>query len=116
SLTAPTRVVLPTPKPPATRIFSATRVMSGSWRTGSSERAKTIDHLTEDSLIRQLRRRNGSADAHQLRIHEVADQDPDYADGQVGLNGELRNGQRLILAQLDNVLVFQGQWTVGVVE
>ena len=49
SLTAPTSVVLPTPKPPAIRILRAT----GTRRPGRSEGAESIEHRLEDVLVGQ---------------------------------------------------------------
>src|SRR2546422_8779924 len=66
SLTAPTSVVLPTPKPPATRILSVTGSAAGWWRR--SERPKTIDHLAQNALVRQLCRRDGPGDADEFRV------------------------------------------------
>ena len=49
SLTAPTRVVLPTPNPPATSIFSARAVDSPPW---ASEFSETIDHFSREGRQR----------------------------------------------------------------
>src|SRR3954449_13306981 len=58
SLTAPTRVVLPTPKPPATRILSVTGSTGGLPR---SERPKIIDLFS--CLMGVGRRRAGASTA-----------------------------------------------------
>ncbi|SCG08493.1 hypothetical protein GA0115255_124083, partial [Streptomyces sp. Ncost-T6T-2b] len=74
SLTAPTAVVLPTPNPPATRIF---RVTGSTGRCSARlERPKAIDYLAENVHVRQLGRRNGTGDVHQLVLDEIADQNP----------------------------------------
>src|SRR3954447_16783092 len=70
SLTAPTRVVLPTPKPPATSILSATGARPEPGFP-CSERSKAIDHLAQYPLVRQLRRWYGAADEDELRLHQV---------------------------------------------
>src|SRR5689334_12311448 len=60
SVTAPTAVVLPAPKPPATRILMATGTsVAGGGPTGASEAAQAIDNLLQDARIRQPGRRYG---------------------------------------------------------
>src|SRR5436309_1037024 len=92
SLTAPTRVVLPTPNPPATRIFSA--------RAGvGSEGSEAIDHFSQDDLVGQLRGRYGPADDHVAGFEQVPDEDAYDADGQVRVGGEFGDGLGLRAAQ-----------------
>src|SRR5215468_2528836 len=53
SVTAPTKVVLPAPRPPATRILMATGASPGP-RPYASEPPKAIGHLSQDSRVGQL--------------------------------------------------------------
>src|SRR5690349_18854356 len=85
SLTAPTSVVFPTPNPPATRIFSATRGPSSRSSAGSaaagggeSECTEFIEHHPEQVLVgvrgdrRRLPGRRGRRgpplDVHEARV------------------------------------------------
>src|ERR1043165_5605112 len=115
SLTAPTRVVLPTPNPPATRILSVTGSTGGLPRSerpkiiglfscclfGSvggrpwppppevcSERPEAVDHVAQNVLVHQLGRRYGTRHMDQFLIHEVPDEDPHHADGEIEFGGE----------------------------
>src|SRR6478609_8749715 len=94
SLTAPTRVVLPTPKPPATRIFRARSVLS--------EGAKPMDDLLEDVFVREEGGRDGSADPDVLGVQQVTEQHPDHAERQVEVGGDLGDGQCVAPADLQD--------------
>src|SRR5262245_26021636 len=110
SLTAPTRVVLPTPKPPAIRIFRATGSASAS--TPVSEGPKAIEDRLEYALVRDLRRRHGGACPDVAPVEQVAQQDPDGARGQVQDCGDLRNRDG-VLAESDDPSVLGLQSGVG---
>src|SRR5512139_2911060 len=72
SLTEPTSVVLPTPKPPATRILTAS---AGSCRSArGSERMESIDHILEYALVGELGHRRGPAYENQLVLEQVTEQ------------------------------------------
>src|SRR5689334_1190788 len=80
SLTAPTIVVLPTPKPPAIRILMV---------AGMSERLESIDHRLEEVVGRF-----GVVRVHQRALEQVAQEDPDGAQRQVQRGGQLRHRDR----------------------
>src|SRR5689334_11315161 len=75
SLTAPTSVVLPTPKPPATRILTAVgHASSGVSLTARSEGAKSIDHRLQYPLAVRLRHRVRPARQDQPLVQQVTEQ------------------------------------------
>src|SRR5690606_17635791 len=103
SLTAPTRVVLPTPKPPATRIFSVCRGMSSSGARraaeppagGRSEAAEFIEHSHQDAGIGTVGLLVGVGLRHHLDqpvLVQVLQQDLHDPERQVGLRGEVGGG------------------------
>src|SRR5262245_40609097 len=108
SLTAPTRVVLPTPKPPAMRIFSAT----GRTAPSGSEGSKTIKNRLEYALVGNLCGRHRGARADEPTVEQVAEQDPDGADREVEFRGDLRDRHRA-LAEPDDRGVLGQQPGVG---
>src|SRR4051794_35159045 len=77
SLQAATSVVLPTPKPPAIRILSA----SGGLRC--SEGAESIDHRLQDVLVGRVQRGVGVEGGHQACLQQITDQYPHHPDRQV---------------------------------
>src|SRR6185369_3102544 len=87
SLHEPTSVVLPTPNPPATRILRA--------RGGRlcSEGAKTIDHRLKGVLVGRVERVVRVEGGDEVRLQQIADEDPYHPDRQVELAGDL--GDRL---------------------
>src|SRR5215471_15854423 len=76
SLHEPTSVVLPAPKPPATRIFSACG-------RRPSECPESIDHRLQDALVGWVHRGVGLEGGDEARLQQVADEHPDHADRQV---------------------------------
>src|SRR3954465_10127239 len=69
--TAPTKVVLPTPNPPATTIFVEVSPL---------EPAKSTEHPFEQALVRDARLELRLVDAHQpFRLH-VGDQHPRHPE------------------------------------
>src|SRR5690606_38016260 len=83
SLIEPTRVVLPTPKPPATRILRA---------TGSSEGAKAIDHFLQQAGAWQRRHVRRGPYPDQAQVPEVSEQDADHAHGQIHVRRDVGHG------------------------
>src|SRR4051812_13267467 len=110
SLTEPTMVVLPTPKPPATRIFSAIGRASSSTRV--SEGAKAIENRLEYTHIGNLRCRHGGACPDEAPVEEVAQQDPHGPDRKVENGGEFGDGDR-VLAELNDHSVLRLQPRIG---
>jgi hypothetical protein len=95
SLTAPTRVVLPTPKPPAIRILRATGSASSSTAesdvdaTPCSEGPKAIEYRLEYAFGRKLCRRYGGARANVTTIEQVAEEYPDRTGWEIEVGGQL---------------------------
>src|SRR5262245_24302954 len=92
SLTAPTSVVLPTPKPPATRTFNAygttrARVVPTAAPPAVcarlSERPESIDHRQEDAFIRWATHSLRVEGRHEASLQQVADQYADHAEWKV---------------------------------
>ena len=85
SLTAPTSVVLPTPKPPAIRILAA----AGRFRRAVSECLESIEHLPQQSLDRLPAASAWSRDPDQSLADEVAEQDADHPEREVDFGGQV---------------------------
>src|SRR5512145_2015320 len=96
SETEPTRVVLPTPKPPAMTIF-VDAALRGAL-VGAKSTEGPFDEL--DPLV--LRRTLGDGGLHpdEALLHEVAEQDPDDPDRHGRQRGDL--GDRALVAQVEN--------------
>src|SRR4051812_12527075 len=93
SLTAPTRVVLPTPNPPATRIFTASG-MAAAPREGS-ERLESIEHFLQNPFVgKTVLCCFRTAYDDQPEVQQVAQQDPDDAQGELELRRDLRHRER----------------------
>src|SRR5262245_57505082 len=90
SLTAPTRVVLPAPKPPATRIFRA-RGTAPAW----SEPAEPIDHRLQGRVVGRLVLVSRLVHRDEPVGEQVADHHANHTERQVELRGELRDRDRL---------------------
>src|SRR5690242_3423598 len=88
SVTAPTRVVLPTPKPPAMRILIATGASPGP-RPSASEPPKAIGHLSQDLRVGQPGRHGRMVHVDQRPDTKVSQQDLDHAQGQVQVRSEV---------------------------
>src|SRR5690606_32696202 len=87
SLTEPTMVVLPTPKPPAIRILTV---------SGASEPAKAIPHFLKQVQVRgRAGHRARRTDGDPARLQQVAEQDDDDAHREVQARGEFRHRDRL---------------------
>src|SRR5260370_31886474 len=90
SLTAPTRVVFPTPNPPATRILTAITA-SIPMSVAPSERMESIDHFLEYALVGEPSHRRGRMSDDQSVVEEVAEEYPDDPQGEVELGGHLHH-------------------------
>src|SRR5258706_16034551 len=87
SLHEPTRVVFPTPNPPATRILSANG-------RGRSECPKSIDHRLQDAVVGWVDLRVGLEGRDEVGLQQVPDQDPHDADREVEPGRDLGDGER----------------------
>src|SRR5690606_7370493 len=108
SLTAPTKVVFPTPKPPATTSFTgigAALSFPGARVPGWLESAKPTVYLLQDVSADFSTRR-----AHEDRamFEQVAAKHPDHTRGLGHHRGELRDGHRPV-ARVQYALVFRGE-------
>src|SRR5260370_16283408 len=87
SVTAPTMVVLPAPKPPAIRILIETGVLAGL--SAISESAKPIGAPPEELRIRQLRWRYRPVNHDEASVQKVSENDTDHPDGQLEVGPEI---------------------------
>src|SRR5437588_9868755 len=88
SLTEPTRVVLPTPKPPATSTLTATASSTGpAGRARSSELPNAIEHLLHQGEVGGVHRRRAGPVHHVPPVDQVAGQQLHHAQRQVDLGG-----------------------------
>src|SRR3954471_1373064 len=71
SLIVPTMVVLPTPKPPATRILMAIAGVTAA--TPGSEPAYSMQHFPVDAFVDRLRRRLRPVDGHKALAPQVTE-------------------------------------------
>src|SRR5581483_3236279 len=103
SLTEPTRVVLPTPKPPTITIFTAVEADAGrasSLRgpTASSrlrsEPLKSMHHRLKQFTVGKECGRDGGACLHPFGGQQVGEQDGDHAHRQGQVGGDLRDRER----------------------
>src|SRR5712675_423086 len=87
--TAPTRVVLPTPNPPATNSFNAPG-------RGSSKGSEGINHRLQYVPVRSDRVGKGDRGSGDdgAPPEQVGQQDLDHGDGQVQMRGDLRHRGR----------------------
>src|SRR5689334_380305 len=109
SETAPTSVVLPTPKPPAMTIFA--EVISLGCAPARSELAKSTQHpFQQIHPLREALFWSGTVQRQQPVRDHVSDQHPGHAQRQPGERRELGQGLRLRLAEHgDAVLVMPGE-------
>src|SRR5919199_3309094 len=92
SLTAPTSVVLPTPKPPATTIFA--EVISLGWAPARSELAKSTQHpFQQIHPLRESFHGSGTVQRQQPIGDHVRDEHTSHAQRQPAAGRDL--GQRL---------------------
>src|ERR687887_459911 len=95
--TAPTNVVLPTPKPPDTTIFADTA--AGGWSKRTDTVTDPLQYLPGGNAPRPQR---VVMHGHETLGRQVADQHPRDADGQFQAVGDLGHRQRA-LADHDDV-------------
>src|ERR1700754_805271 len=97
SETAPTSVVLPTPKPPATTIFA--EVISLGCAPARSELAKSTQHpFQQIHPLREALPGSGAVQRQQSVGHHVRDQHSGHTQREPGECRELGQGLRLRLA------------------
>src|SRR6202035_3924395 len=89
SLIAPTKVVLPTPKPPAIRSLAVDGGVSPA--SAPLERLKSIEHHPQQARV-GLGFALGGQNAQQSLIDQVAEQHADNPDGKIGLRGKVDDG------------------------
>src|SRR5262245_6014338 len=110
SLTAPTSVVLPTPNPPATRIFTASGIRSplrsvrapaplvaarsAPFAGARSERAEPIDYRLENAFVGPLRAGPWLVHQDESLLQQVAEQHADHAEREVQVRRELGHRHR----------------------
>src|SRR5215469_14921681 len=87
SLIAPTKVVFPTPKPPATRNLA----VAGALPPPPLERLKSIEHHPQQALV-GLWFALGGQQAQQSLVDEVAEQHAHHPNGEIGLRGKVDDG------------------------
>src|SRR4051812_19049186 len=92
SLTEPTRVVFPTPNPPATRIFTASGIAAAP-REGS-ERLESIEHFLQKPFIGKTVLCFRPAYHDQPMVQQVPQKDPDDSQGKLELRRDLRHRER----------------------
>src|SRR5260370_40332831 len=98
SVTAPTMVVLPTPKPPAIKILITIGVPAVS--SAPSDSAKPIGDPPEQLRVRQLSWRHGRANDDEAAFPQISEGDPDHPDRQAeGGAGRRHRGRRVALGQ-----------------
>src|SRR5262245_20976592 len=97
SLTAPTSVVLPTPKPPAMRILSATGMSSSSGApVAPSKGAKAIEDRLENTLGGLVVRRHGRSGPDVAPVEEIAEQDPHRPHREVEVRRQFGDRHRIL--------------------
>src|SRR6476659_8095456 len=94
--TEPTRVVFPTPKPPATTIFVEAVARPGLERAKSTE--GPFDQI--QTLVSRRAVGQGGLYPHKALFHEIAQQHADHADRH--RHGGRDLGDRLVVADLDD--------------
>src|SRR4051794_18163455 len=99
SLTEPTMVVLPTPKPPTMTIFTAASAVWGRWSSVRgpgmvSEPLKSMHHRFEEGTVGQRLTDDRGAGRHQFGRQQLGEQDGHHAERQAEIGGQLGHGQR----------------------
>src|SRR5579859_5774298 len=87
SLIAPTRVVLPDPKPPAMRIFCAMNTGAGA-----SECAEPIQYLPKHVIVRPLAGGSSGDYGNRALPDEIGEQHADHAHRQPEVGSEVGHG------------------------
>jgi hypothetical protein len=87
SLTAPTKVVFPTPNPPAMMIF--TGLGAGATDGPGLKGLEAIENLLHQRYVRAFGRSARSGDMNKTRVDHVADEYSGDADREIELRGYL---------------------------
>ena len=74
-----------------------------------SERPEAVDHVAQNTLVRQFRGGYGTCHVHQFLVDEIADEDPDHADGKVQFGRQFGDRLGAVTAEPDDVHVLRGQ-------
>src|SRR6266508_2063061 len=98
SETAPTKVVLPTPKPPAMTILTGVGARSGA---AELDRAESIQHPLEKSEVGAVADLRGAVHLHQALFGHVADQYASHTKRQIEPRGDLSDRQDIPAQQRD---------------
>src|SRR5688500_5947610 len=98
SLTEPTMVVLPTPKPPTITIFAAACAVCGRWSSVRgpvmvSELLKSMHHRFEEGTVGPRLPYDRYARLYQFGRQQLGEQDGHHADRQVEIGRDLGHGQ-----------------------
>src|SRR3954463_6607237 len=98
SLTEPTMVVLPTPKPPTITILTAACVVCGRWSSVRgpvmvSELLKSMHHRFEEGTVGERPADDRGARLDQFGRQQLGEQDGHHAVRQVEIGRELGHGQ-----------------------
>lgn len=83
-----------------------------------SERPEAVDHVAQNTLVRQLGGRYGPCHMDHFLIHEVPDEDPHHPDGEVEFGGEFgdrlgasRQSSTMSTCSGDSVWSTSGSWS-----
>src|SRR5688500_5839035 len=90
----PTKVVLPTAKPPATTIFTG-RGAAVSGSAGASEGLETIEHPFQQLEVGTLARVVRTVEVKKSVGHQIAGQHPGAPEGKLEVGRDLGDGDRL---------------------
>ena len=93
SLTAPTSVVLPTPNPPATTIFTA---------VGKLKRAESIDNRLENCVVGMVGGGGRRVDGDPPGGEQITQEHPQDADGEIEPGGQFSHRGRPIRQQMQD--------------
>src|SRR3954447_24394797 len=107
---APTNVVLPTAKPPATTIFIATgtdRARAFAAKPDCCRRSESADSIKQPLEQRDIVRRvlSPDLDGDRVRGHQISDEHARNTDGEQQTSRDLRDRERR-LAQVDDATRF----------
>src|SRR5918992_438614 len=101
SETAPTKVVLPTPKPPAMTILTGVGARDSPVGEADLNCPESIEHPLEKRKVWAVADAGGPVHGHQPLLGHVADEHAGDAEGQVETCGDLRDGKDVPAEQGD---------------
>src|SRR6266487_1822789 len=107
SETAPTKVVLPTPKPPAMTILTGVGARS---EAAELDRAESIQHPLEKSEVGAVADLRGAVHLHQALFGHVADQHAGDTKWQIQPRGDLSDRQDIPAEQRDRTPLEAQVW------